>query len=387
MSTIGIIAEFNPLHSGHQYLIREASKLGTVVCILSGNFVQRGDTAIADKGIRAQAALISGADIILELPVLWSMSTAENFALGGVSAAVAAGCDTLLFGSESGNIDELIKAADILRSEQYSEALKRALADGVTFAAARQTAAEECGVIPGLLGYPNNNLAISYICAAKRIGANLKFETVKRMGAAHDSHEVSEFVSASLLRQALLADDRDFCRKFMGDEVLSLFKKEDLSDIARLDTALLCTLRQRSMASLKELPDLSEGVENKLYSAIRLATNREELYNNIKVKRYPLSRVRRLVLSAFIGAQNSFFMKSPPYVRVLGFNEKGEKHLRDCLSAAGLPIVMRVSEIDALPMGAKTVFETECRATDLFALSLTVPGKCNLEYTRPLIKI
>lgn len=387
MSTIGIIAEFNPLHSGHKYLIHEASKRGRVVCILSGNFVQRGDTAIADKGIRAQAALLSGADLVLELPVLWSMSTAENFALGGVCAAVAAGCDTLFFGSESGDIDELVKAAEILQSRQYSENLKQNLAKGVTFAAARQAAAEECGALPGLLGTPNNNLAISYIVAAKRIGANLRFETVKRMGAAHDSQDVDEFVSASLLRQSLLADNRDFCQKFMDKDVLSLFKKEELSNISRLDNALLCTLRQRSMHFLENLPDLSEGVENKLYSAIRLATTTEELYNNIKVKRYPMSRVRRLVLSAFIGAQNSFFMKKPPYIRVLGFNESGEKYLRGRVTSSAPPLVMRISQIDTLQSGAKAVFETECRATDLFALSLTVPQKCGLEYTRPLIKI
>ena len=121
MSTVGIIAEFNPLHKGHEYLISEAKKLGSVVCVISGNFVQRGETAIAEKRVRAKAALIAGADIVLELPVLWSMSTAQNFALGGVSALWYAGCDTLMFGSECGNVDELIKTADILESDEFSK--------------------------------------------------------------------------------------------------------------------------------------------------------------------------------------------------------------------------------------------------------------------------
>lgn len=387
MSTIGIIAEFNPLHSGHKALISEAKKRGTVVCIISGNFVQRGDTAIADKSIRAKAALKAGADLVLELPALWSMSTAENFALGGVSLAAACGCDTLLFGSEDGNIDKLIKSAETLESNDYSQKLKIELENGITFAAARQKAAEECGAPAGILDKPNNNLAVSYILAARRIGARLNFETIKRQGAAHDSNEVDEFVSASLLRQKLLCNDRDFCRKFMGEDILSLFSQDILSNIARLDTAILATLRQKPLSVLQSLPDLSEGVENKIYSAIRLATDTQELYNSVKVKRYPLSRVRRLILSAFIGADNSFFMKAPPYMRVLGFTKVGEKHLKEHSDNFKLPVIMRVSEIDSLSDDAKKVFETECRATDLFNLSLTVPQKCGLEYTRPLIKM
>ncbi len=387
MSTIGIIAEFNPLHSGHKALISEAKKRGTVVCIVSGNFVQRGDTAIADKSVRAKAALKAGADLVLELPVLWSMSTAENFALGGVSLAVASGCDTLIFGSEEGDVDSLLKTADILLSDSYNEKLKYGLSNGVTFAAARQKAAEECGAPTGILDKPNNNLAVSYILAARRIGATLNFETIKRQGAAHDSNEVDEFVSASLLRQKLLCNDRDFCREFMDEDILSLFTQDVLSDITRLDTAILATLRQKPLSALQILPDLSEGVENKIYSAIRLATDIQELYNSVKVKRYPLARVRRLILSAFIGADNSFFMKAPPYIRVLGFTKAGEKHLKEHSDDFKLPIIMRVSEIDPLSDGAKKVFETECRATDLFNLSLTVPQKCGLEYTRPLIKL
>ena len=168
MTVSGIIAEFNPLHKGHEYLIREAKKDGAVVCVLSSNFVQRGEVAIAEKAVRAKAALKAGCDLVLELPVLWSMSTAQNFALGGVSALQYAGCDRIVFGSESGSVDELLKAAEALNSEAFSSALSKELYKGVTFAAARETAGATLGIDPSLLSNPNNNLGIEYMIAAKR---------------------------------------------------------------------------------------------------------------------------------------------------------------------------------------------------------------------------
>ena len=141
LSCIGVIAEFNPLHSGHRYLLNAAAKHGTVVCALSGNFVQRGDTALLEKRIRAKAALQNGADLVIELPVCWSMSTAQNFALGGISLFDYIGCDTVMFGSECGNVDKLYKTADILASDRFGKELSAFTEQGMTFAAAREAAA------------------------------------------------------------------------------------------------------------------------------------------------------------------------------------------------------------------------------------------------------
>jgi len=386
MSGIGIIAEFNPLHTGHEFLINEAKKYGTVVCVISGNFVQRGDTAIAEKRIRALAALKAGADLVIELPVLWSMSTAQNFALGGVSALKNAGCNKIMFGSECGDIKELLNAADILLSDDFSKNVQKKVESGITFAAARQSAAEELGVKKGILEGANNNLGLEYILAARNIGFNPEFITVCRRGAAHDSKMEDEFVSASLLRDKLLKGDSAFCKRYMSEEILKLFSSENLSDIKRIDTAILAILRSKSQNMLKTLPDLSEGLENKLFSAISIATNLEELYNTIKVKRYTLARIRRLVLSAFIGADNSFFMKPVPYLRILGFNKKGEAFMRENLKGCKVPIINRIADVEKLEPSAKSVFETEARATDLYLLSLEKPQKCGLEYTSKLIK-
>lgn len=386
MSVVGIIAEFNPLHKGHEYLIAKAKEQGTVVAVISGNFVQRGDTAIAEKRIRAEAALRCGADLVLELPVLWSMSTAENFALGGVSILKNIGCDKIMFGSECGDIEKLTAAADILLSNSFSEKLSAKLQKGVTFASAREAAAKELGFDSDILSKPNNNLAIEYIKAAKKLGFALEFETVRRIGADHDSREEAEFVSASLLREKLRHGDYDFCRKYMSDEALSLFTPDTVSDIGLLDRAVLSVLRTKTAEDLKKLPDVSEGVENKLFSAIRLAESTDDLYNRVKVKRYTLARIRRLALYGFIGADNSFFMKTPPYIRVLGFNKKGEAQLRLGATVSKIPVIARAADIKQLDIAAQQVFETECRATDLFGLTLKKPLPCGLEYTSKIIK-
>ncbi len=386
MSVTGIIAEFNPLHKGHEYLIKQAKQYGPVVCVISSNFVQRGDTAIAEKRMRAKAALDCGADLILELPVPWSMSTAQNFALGGVCALNYIGCDKIMFGSECGDIKKLKTASEILDTPEFSQKLASYLKSGITFAAARENAAIDCGA-DNVFAYPNNNLAIEYITAARRLNANLEFETVKRIGAEHDSLLEDTFVSASLLRGKLLSGDFAFCEKHMPANAFKSIDKNSLSDINTLETAILSVLRTRTLDELSRLPDISEGVENKLFSAIRLATSLEELYNKMKVKRYTLARIRRLVLSAFIGIDNSFFMKPLPYVRILGFNKNGQNLLKSVAKSCPVPVISRVSTISDLSQDSRKLFEIECRATDLYCLSLNKPLECGLEYTAKILKM
>lgn len=387
MSIIGIIAEFNPLHKGHKYLINEAKKYGKVACAISGNFVQRGDTAIYDKMVRTRTALTCGADLVAELPVYYSMSTSQNFALGGVSILSALGCDTLMFGSECGDIESLIKTAEILKSLKFQEKLPQYLQQGITFAKVRQLAAEECGAPRDILNGANNNLAIEYIIAAKNIKADMTFKTVKRLGAMHDSDVfVDEFASASALREKIKQDDFLGCRKFIPDEVASILSENGYSDVKFLETAILSSLRAKPQSFFKTLPDISEGVENKIYSALKTAKTLDELYANIKVKRYTLARIRRLVLSAYLEMDNRLFLKTPPYVRVLGFNKDGESILKKAKNISPIPIVLRVSEIENLSDNAKYMFETECRATDLYGLSFKTPKDCGMEYTQAIIK-
>lgn len=387
MAVSGIIAEFNPLHKGHKFIIDAARADGnTVACVISGNFVQRGDTAVISKFKRAEAALRCGADLVAELPVPWSMSTAQNFALGGVSQLMALGCDEIVFGSECGDIEELQKATDILEEDLFSVLLAEELSAGVTFAAAREKAAIKAGLNSGVLSSPNDTLGIEYIMAARRLGYNGSFRCVRRIGAEHDSSELNpNAVSASLIRERLVKGNIGFAERFMPLELRGFLRQEIISDINNIDKCILSVLRTKPQEYFATLPDISEGLENKLYFSVRVATCFEELCAMVKTKRYSLARIRRLVLSAFLGIDNSFFGKTPPYVRVLGFSPAGQAQLAR-IPDEGKPIVTRAAEIKKLEADALAVFETECRATDLYALSLSKPQECGAEYKAKFLK-
>lgn len=386
LGAIGIIAEFNPLHNGHKNLINTAKETGkTVVCALSGNFVQRGDVALLSKQKRTEAALKAGADIVCEMPVLWSMSTAANFAVCGVWNLYNLGCDEIIFGSECGDINKLDKISDILLSDEFSLTVANEIKTGVTFAAAREKAAVLLGAEENILSGPNDNLGVEYIIAAKKLNLPIKFTAVKRAGAPHDSSYVSaNLVSSSFLREKILSGDTAYAERFMPSFLRGSITDKNSADIKNIERTVLGILRTKSAEDFKNLPDMGEGLDNKLYFSLKVATSLEELYNMIKSKRYTLSRVRRLVLSAALGFDNSFFMKTPPYVRVLGFSESGLKTLRNTVSLC--PVVTKVSDIKALGEDALKVLETESRATDIYALSFKEPLPCGLEYTTKLLK-
>ncbi len=386
MALVGIIAEFNPLHSGHKLLIDTAKQGGnTVAVVLSGNFVQRGDTAIIPKIKRAKAALDCGADIVAELPVLWSMSTAQNFALGGVSQLHALGCDEIIFGSECGDIEKLEKTADILLSNEFSSLVQEEIKNGVTFATAREKAAVCLGADTEVLNSPNDNLGIEYIMAAKSLKLDIKFKCIKRKGANHDSDIIADnFVSSSFIRDKLKSGDLGYAERFMPIALRGFIETDFVSDIKRIETAILAILRQKTVEDFKNLPDISEGIENKLFFSVRVATGLEELYSMIKSKRYTLARVRRLVLSAALGFTKQFFMVKPPYVRVLGLSKDGEQALKNI--ETDTPIITKVAKIKELGEEANKVFEFEQRATDLYALSLGRPTECGVEFKYKFLK-
>lgn len=386
MSAVGIIAEFNPMHTGHKRLIDHARTLGdTVACVISGNFVQRGDVAIISKQQRAKFALLSGADIVAEMPVLWSMSTAQNFALCGVWQLYNLGCDKIIFGSECGDIELLKNAADILNSDNFYRLVTEKSKSGVTFAVAREQAAQEMGVDFTLLRNPNDNLGIEYILAAKKLNLPIEFHCIKRLGAMHDSGEVADgFVSSSYIREELKKGNIGYTERFMPHEIRGIIQPSHIADISRLENAILCNLRAKSAQDFINLPDISEGLHNKIHFSVRVATSLDELYNMIKTKRYTLARIRRLVLSAFLDFDNQFFMTTPPYVRVLGFSRQGLSHLK---SPQGVtPIITRAAQIKELDLASQKVFETECRATDIYALSLGEPLECGSEQKMKILK-
>ena len=384
MAITGIVAEFNPLHNGHKRLIDEAKSSGdTVAAVISGNFVQRGECAVTEKGLRTRFALKCGVDIVAELPVLWSMSTAENFALGGVWQLYSLGCKNIIFGSESGDIDKLISVTDILCSDKFSDIVSEFTKSGVTFASARQSAAEELGADVSALKNPNDNLGIEYIIAAKKLGLDMDFRCLKREGAAHDSRCISgDFVSSSYIREQLIKGNIAFAERFMPGCLHGMIDEKDIANTKTLENAILSVLRTKTTKDFENLPDVSEGLNNRLHFAVRAAKNLDELQAGIKSKRYTLARVRRLILSAFLGFDNTFFMKSPPYVRILGASKKGI----DAISQNTERTITKASQIKDLSEDAKKVFSVECKATDIYTLAIKEPLEAGLEFKRKFLK-
>lgn len=383
-----VIAEFNPFHNGHAYLLKQAAaKSDAVIAVMSGNFVQRGDIAIYPKHIRAEAALKNGADMVISLPAGWSMSGAENFAFGGISLIKSIKiADRIVFGCETDDKALLRKTADIVSSPVLDTKIKEYLPNGITYAAARQKAvADICAECADILKTPNNILATEYICAMNKLGFNGEILPVRRIGTQHDSTEICDsFSSASNLRKLIINGDN--ISEFVPKSALELFENNEYSDISLLDSALMFKLRSLKVDDIKQLPDISEGIENRIYEAIKTASSINDLCEKIKTKRYTYSRIKRIILSAGFGMSASFIKQEPPYIHVLGVTTKGKALLSEISKKSDLPVIASSKDISALSGFAKSVFENEAKADDLYGLAFKTYKTCGSAYTLPLIK-
>ena len=384
-----VICEFDPLHFGHRLLLEKAGEGGgAVVCVMSGAFTQRGAPAMLDKWTRAGLALSNGADLVIELPVTWACAGAERFARGGVALAAALGRGRLFFGSEVPDLPLLRRAAEALLSEEFSRAI-RECPPGLSFAARRQLAVEKLlGPAAGeVLCRPNANLGVEYIKAIVSQGADLAPAAVKREGAGHGQEGGGGgLMSASGIRKLTLE----------GGELAGLAPESTVAaleaarieglcaDISYLERPILCKLRSMSIDELSLLPDLSEGLERRLYRAAREARTLEELYALVKNKRVSHARVRRLAVYAFLGIKKPL-PDAPPYLRVLGGTQRGWRALGEL--SPSLPVVVRSRDVEALPPGARETFRLEVLAGDLCALSTPTPQPAGRDYTQRPVKL
>lgn len=372
---VGIICEFDPLHHGHAHLLAQARAMGAsaVVCAMSGSFTQRGSFAAVSKTARAEMAVRCGADLVLELPVLWAMSTAERFAEGGVSLLARTGAvDTLLFGSECGDLAALRAAAEGLDSPAFTRALRDRQEDGVTFAAARQQA---LGTLPGvdasLLAQPNNILAVEYLRAIARQGNGLNAATIPRVGAGHDGPPEAGTASASHLRALLEQGAVEEACAFMPDDAADILRREvqagHIADPALCERAILYRLRTMSEADWQPYDRGGEGLYHRLYRAAQEGTSVAEVLAAAKTKRYPLARLRRMVLAAWLTLPADVPPRMP-YVRVLAANETGRALLRQ-MRDSGVPVLTKPADAAALGGEAASLLALESRCADLRALA------------------
>lgn len=382
MRVVGVIAEYNPFHLGHAHHLAEARRLAhadAVVVVMSSVFTQRGDAAILSPADRARMALHAGADAVFSLPAAWAVRDAEHFALGGVALLAGLGCDAISFGTEVANLPLLRKAASLL--EQPDDAfrmdvqsrLESGLPHPAALSAAMEAALPGCGA---LLENPNSTLAICYLRAMLRLGSAMDVVPVQRIGSYHDSAIGNTLPSATALRNAILRGDWQSVRRAMPDEAFGMLRKAaEEGRIHRpeaLDRALLYRLRTMTHEDYAALPDVSEGIENRLASAAETAYTRENLLQTAKTRRYPYARLSRLATHAMLGFTDAFLAaEQPPEAAwLLGFRRDAKELFSHFKTRGTLPILGKAADFDR----ATPWFQAEMRAYDIWALGADLPA-------------
>lgn len=394
MKTAGIIAEYNPFHNGHLYQLKTIKEMGfeRTVVALSGNFVQRGEPAVIDKWTRTRLALSGGADLVLEIPTCYCLSPAEKYAFGAVGVLNNIGVvDSLCFGSESGDIDILKKFAyDIKENETVNFLLKENLKKGLGYATAFSTAAESVfeKEYSEILKNSNDILGIEYISALKKAGSEISPFPIKRIAVSHnDGNTFGEFASASKVRE-LIFEEEDFS-KFVPSFSYKAFSNCVVKSQAPVflkngERALLGALRKLKLSDFSRLADVGEGLDKRIFNAVEKAEDTDTLLELIRTKRYTDSRIKRLVLNAVLGI---FEYKEAPYIRVLGFSEKGNSILKDIKDKSNLPIVTSYADAKKLGKECENYFIKEAEYTDFYSMLMPKIAPKGAEFRKSVVKI
>lgn len=381
MKICGIVAEYNPFHNGHFHHISKTKELlgddTAIVCIMSGNYVQRGDLAIYEKYDRAAAAVKSGADLILELPLAACLSSAEGFAFGSVELLDKLGCTThISFGSEHGDINDILKASTLSSDENIKQELQQNLKLGLSYASAMQKATEKIYPdISELFSSPNNTLGIAYCLALNKLKSDIKPITITRKGAGHDTESTEyNMPSASFLRKLSSQSSYLECEQFMPHESFNEFSravqnKTSPVKIERLNTALLSHLRRFSADELNLYCGGTDGLSNRLYEAIRTQTDFHSICDFAQTRRYPLARIRRAILRVWLDLPYDMPVTAN-YAKVLAANEKGREVLKIMKKTCSLPIITKPIAANKLDESVKNALNKDILADDLYYLAM-----------------
>ena len=388
MKVSGIICEYNPFHNGHLYHINKTRENGAthIVAVMSGNFVQRGDTAIMDKLERARLAVHSGADLVIELPVQYCLSSAENFASGAVYLLDSLGAvDEISFGSECGDTDSLLKAMATvdLAAVTHADEIRGIMEKGYTYPRALNSVVNGYDAeAASIISEPNNLLAIEYLRALKKHDSRMEAFTVKRKNAAHDSTESEDgFASASLIREMIGSRNNisELTTPEWADAVAEAVKKGETASLSRLERVMLYKLRTCSTDEISQIYDVGQGLEHRIYGA-RMAGSLDELLFTVKTKRYTMARIRRIMLSLLIGITKEDMKQLPPYGRILAFNERGREILARAKDTARIPFASSIAKLSQLSDIAERFAELEIRASDIYGLALETVTSAQKDY-------
>lgn len=405
----GIIAEYNPLHNGHLYHIQKTRELlnpDYVFCVMSGNYVQRGEPALVQKQIRTECALRSGIDCVIELPFVYATSSAEFFARGGVSLLNALGCVThISFGCETPDLGLLQYIAKILVQEpdEYVTPLKERLDQGYGFAAAREYALHEVfpDIPDGVISGSNNILALEYLKWVHRLNSPMIPLPVQREGAPYtDTSTHHSFQSAMAIRHQILVTGQipqSVARQVPEctyNHLQQEYKKQRCPlNLDKLNDFFQIYLRRISHLQLSQYPFMEPGLENRLKNALAHATSVSDIIKYTVSKRYPATRIKRLLLNILAGVtQEEFdrFAKNPvPYARILGFNTEKPEVLGLITGSSTIPVITKTSDVHSSGNpGCKDLFDIEARTTDLYRyLYPTLQQDEPSEYEYRLVKV
>lgn len=371
MRIAGIIAEYNPLHSGHAWHIRETRRrtgCDYLVCCMSGHVTQRGGFTCLDKWVRTRMALMSGVDAVFELPALFAVRSADRFALGGTALLDGLGTDILSFGCETKDMETLKRLA-MLRSdepEEVSTAIRASLAQGRSHARAwGEAASGYLKLPPEVLQAPNTILAAEYLRALRLLNSRMQPLAIERRGNYHAPDAVEgTFASAEAIRRLLGEGKRDEAAALVPEALQIFLREADLP--ADPDILLLHKLRSMSPDDVRAFCDVPEGIENRILREARIQPTAKALIESVKCKRYTHARISRLMAQILIGLDADIAKEHPrpEYARLLGMRREARPLLTEIKRRSRLPVAASGA---SLPRDSE-IFQLECRASDIYAL-------------------
>ena len=406
---LGIIAEYNPFHNGHMYHLQKAKEQSGAeysVCIMSGNFVQRGNTSILNKWKKAEMALLNGIDLVIELPTIYSVASAESFSLGAIKLLESLKIvDAISFGTEADDFAALNNISNIVLEEpkKYKNLLNQELKKGISFPKARENALmlyfDNNKRYSNILSSPNNILAIEYLKSLKKIKSTIQPIPIKREKVYYNENTiVDEFASATAIRNLLKNEQFSEIRKVVPKNTYEILNKEHelgniVLDLSNYEKQIIYNLRKMSVAEIAELPDVSEGLEHSIKNAANFSNNIKDLINIVKTKRYTQTRIQRILICALLGITKKDVImskKTIPYIRILGFNKKGKELIsRISKSNPKVPVITSVKKFEDQNNNKiyKRLLDIDIFSTNVYTMACNNDSIANLDYTKNMVII
>ena len=396
---IGIIAEYNPFHNGHLYQIQKAKELtgaDTVIAVMSGNFTQRGETSLINKFEKAKIALQNEVDMVIELPTIYSISSAENFALGGIKILNEIGnIDYLVFGIEEENLEKLQAIADVLVNEddEFKRNIKEELDKGNSYPKAREIALKKVlssENVKNIMQKPNNILAIEYLKALKTTNSKIKPIAIKRKNTMHNDENINEnYASGTYMRKLFIENNFDeiskVVPKYTYERLLELKNQGTyVSSINDFSDIVIYKIRTMTKEEISQIADVNEGLENSIKLASTTCKTIDEIREKVSTKRYTKTRISRILTYILLDITKSEMeqaKKNNPYIRVLGINKKCEGILKTINNDKLITSLKKFEENN----GENQLLNIDKKATEIYTIKYPKSVQANLDYTSKFI--